>query len=95
MSTDFTPTAVIETTDDGYTVWLEYRHANVDRPRTQGWGVKPTHYKLALRLARAIEAGAVVPIPAVRADVHGRTYVCGTATVLGRMLNADLRRLGF
>lgn len=65
----------------------------VDRPNGFGWTVG--NQRLADRLVLAIMAGAVFEDPRVREDINGRTYVTGTAKVLGRYLNADLRKLGY
>jgi hypothetical protein len=67
--------------------------AGVDRPTTGGMVCRDR--KTANRLAAAIRAGkAYVPV-AVKVDSYGHTYVETRANVLGRTLNADLRRLGF
>jgi len=34
-------------------------------------------------------------MPAIARDVNGATYISAASRVLGRMINADLRRLGF
>ena len=88
------PSAVVEQTPEGIIVYVEYPYAGVDRPRTMGWqvGEKP---RLAARLAAAIRAGRAMAPGTVRTDINGRTYVEAASYVLGRTLNADLRRLGF
>lgn len=92
---DVTPDR-IETLDgfmDGFSVdpiW-----ANVDRPNCGGYFVPADKPKLIERLRRAMIAGAVYRDPEVKTDVNGKTYVHARATVLGRMMNADLKRLGF
>lgn len=67
--------------------------SNVDRPRTGGWAV--TDRRMALRLAAALRAGVVYPDVKVLTDKNGQTYASGSAKVLGRYMNADLRRLGY
>lgn len=67
----------------------------LDRPRIVGWGLKKTHRALGERLVRAIEAGVVLTPEEIRRDVHNESYLVTRCTVLGRTLNADLRRLGF
>lgn len=50
---------------------------------------------LAARLVRAAEAGAVFTDHRVKRDVYGHTYVSARCRVMGKYLNADLKRLGF
>ena len=69
--------------------------SGVDRPNTGGITVKINNRPLAERLARAIRAGVAVEAESVGVDTAGQTYVVERTHVLGRMLNADLRRLGF
>lgn len=77
--------------DGSVSVWTVW--ADVDRPRTGGYLVK--NRKMADRLERAILAGRVWINPAVHIDVNGRSFVSAASAVLGRTLNADLKRLGF
>ena len=67
--------------------------APLDRTDGVGWVVKDP--KIADRLVRAIEAGVVFKNAKIVLDAHGKSFVTAPATVLGRTLNADLRRLGF
>jgi hypothetical protein len=67
----------------------------LDRDRVYGWGLKPTHGTLAERLVKAVEAGKVLTATGVGTDIHNETYLQTSCRVLGRTLNADLRRLGF
>lgn len=67
--------------------------ADVDRPDTGGWAVNGE--KLARRLERAVRAGVAIGPAAVRTDVNGQTYVNAPHRVMGKYMNADLRRLGF
>lgn len=80
---------------DGLAIQVTWTGAELDRPSTGGWVVKRTHRALAERLVRAIEAGKVFKEPTLRRDIYGKTYVSASARVLGRTMNADLRRLGF
>ena len=65
----------------------------VDRPDSGGWLVK--NRPIALRLAAALIAHKAITVRGILTDVNGKTYVDTQSHVLGRMLNADLRRLGF
>ena len=67
--------------------------AGVDRPDTGGMVVRGM--PIARRLERAIRAGSAYVPRGINVDNQGRSYVETEARVLGRMLNADLRRLGF
>lgn len=71
--------------------------SSVDRPYTGGiaTGTGARGKALAARLEAAIRAGVVYVEPSIRVDVNGQSYVNANCRVLGRMLNADLRRLGF
>lgn len=91
MTETLTPTAVVETHDGLTTVGAYW--PGVDRPTTGGIAV--SNAKLAARLAAAINAGVVYTDARVATDVNGKTYVAARSMVLGRRLNADLRRLGF
>jgi len=68
--------------------------ADLDRPHVGGWAIsdKPA---LATRLKTAIEAGAVYANPKIVKDSNGKTFVQAKSLVLGRHMNADLKRLGF
>lgn len=77
---------------DSYVV--EAHWSDVDRPVVHGISTGG-NLKLAERLRTAILAGAVYRNPEVRTDNGGKTYVSTTCMVLGRKLNADLKRLGF
>lgn len=68
--------------------------ADVDRPDSFGWSCGG-NAKLAQRLRAAVLAGVALTNPEVRTDVNGATYVHATSQVLGRIMNADLKRLGF
>lgn len=51
--------------------------------------------KLAQRLKTAVEAGVVLTDPQWAINKLGQRYVSARVTVLGRTLNADLKRLGY
>jgi len=58
-------------------------------------GFGPSGLKMAQRLLPAIESGKLFDELAVRTDVNGLTYVAGWPRVMGRHLNANLKRAGF
>jgi len=65
----------------------------VDRSYTHGWEVKE---KLVKRLVAALEGEAAkVTDPKVMTDINGKTYVSFDLPVMGRTMNADLKRLGY
>ena len=66
-----------------------------DRERVYGWALSPKQGALASRLARAVRDGAVLTNPVVKTDVNGKTYVSCDSQILGRRINADLKRLGY
>jgi len=67
----------------------------VDRPNVGGWGMLPKHRALATRLFRAIQDGAAFSDVTLKVDVNGKTYINASHLVLGRHMNADLKRLGY
>lgn len=82
----------------GYdTITVEPVWQGVDRPNTGGWIISdtPSNRKLANRLKAAIEAGVVCTEPEIETDVNGKTYVNHGHEVIGRTMNADLKRLGY
>jgi hypothetical protein len=81
--------------DDHISIHVIWDSPNVDRPHTFGWGVGLKHTKLAERLKKAVDAGAVCVTPFVKKDIYGKTYVEAKSNVLGRTMNADLKRLGY
>jgi hypothetical protein len=68
-------------------------YTGVDRPRS--YSVLATKLAEANRLKAAILAGAVFPVRGVLTDMNGQTYVDFDHNVMGRHLNADLKKLGF
>ena len=77
------------------TVDITWSGAKLDRPCTGGFGLRANDQELAARLCAAINAQAVEVDPVVMRDVNGKTYVSSTSRVMGRRMNADLKRLGF
>lgn len=86
------PKAIIDRDGDTYIVRAHWD--GVDRPNTYGISTGRS-IMLAQRTARAIEAGAALPNPTITTDVNGQTYVAHGLAIMGRRLNADLKRLGF
>lgn len=66
-----------------------------DRGGSYGWGLRPTHARLAQRLVAAINDGVIFTNFRMGTDVNGKTYLSATSNILGRTLNADLTRLGY
>lgn len=65
----------------------------VDRPMTMTWtGLTRS---LALRLTKAIKAGAVESNPRIKTDVHGKTYVETDGFIMCKYMGPGLKRLGF
>jgi hypothetical protein len=69
--------------------------AKLDRPNTHSYMLRAGKAALAARLKRAIDAQAVYANPNVVKDVNGHTYVHATCRVMGKYMNADLKRLGY
>ncbi len=70
----------------------------IDRPESHlvsCGSVTIKNIELAKRLARAIDAQACWTNPALRTDVDGNSYIMHDIKVLGRHLNADLKKLGY
>lgn len=93
------PNAVLVITKDlggapRYLVETHWTGVELDRPCTGGISTGGD-WKLAERLARAINAGAIHTDPKVVQDINGKTYVQSGHKVMGRYLNADLRKLGY
>lgn len=78
--------------DGTVTAWFEY--SGVDRPRT--YGIQCKNYKMANRLRNATLAGKVVDMEAeILTDIEKETYANHNCKVMGKYLNADLKRLGY
>lgn len=67
----------------------------VDRPDIGGYLVGRHQRALAERMRDAIMAGVVFYDVYRATDVNGKTYAAHRSHVLARMMNADLKRLGF
>ncbi len=65
----------------------------LDRP--EGTGYLLTQRSVAFRLKQAMLDQMVFVDPSIKTDVDGRTYVSASSRVMGRMVNADLLRLGY
>jgi hypothetical protein len=65
------------------------------REDVYAWALPSKDGALASRLARAVQAGVVLTNPVVKTDVNGKTYVSAESQVMGRHMNADLKRLGY
>lgn len=65
----------------------------IDRPAPGGWVV--TSRKMADRLTAALRAGVAAPNPRIRVDIFGDTYASYDHVIMGKYMNADLRKLGF
>jgi len=79
-------------------VTYTFPHAGVDRAAIQSISCGRDNTKaraLGRRLCAAITAGVVVKDAKVLTDINGKTYVSFNSAVLGRYLNADLKRLGY
>lgn len=87
----------VEINEDNSSIHINPIWAGVDRPNTGGWCVPndAKGKKLAKRLAAAIMAGACAKFQKVSTDRNGKTYVSCGHEVIGRRINADLKRLGF
>lgn len=69
----------------------------VDRPATSSWSLQDTKagMALALRFQRCLETARVHRTIELLTDCYGKTYISTSFQVLGRTLNADLKRMGF
>ena len=76
--------------------YLCVRPVAIDSPLPLRFGISVgRNRQLGERLIRAIEAGVAITATRVAKDVNGNEYIESHCHVLGRRLNADLRRLGF
>jgi len=92
---DLKPTAMIESTENGTVVSIVFLDAGVDRTVSIGVIVDPKKPNLIIRLTKAIEAGVAFTDTQIKKNIYGKTYVAGNLQVIGRRLNADLKRLGY
>jgi len=65
----------------------------VDRTDGSGWLVLKE--SVARRLVRAVNDGVVFTDIEVAEDINDRTYVAARSLVMGRYVNADLKRLEY
>lgn len=95
MSTNAVPqiSEVSITTDSEGRSSVTVFWSGVDRPHGYSWRVGPR--ALAERLKQAILAGKVLETPQICTDIYGKTYVNASSTILARIMNAELKRLGF
>ena len=92
MTSTYLEAVKIEEDEDcGYVVWPVW--ANVDISSNSGFSVGTL--KLANRLKRAFEAGAVYENASIAKNIYGETYCNFEMTILMRIANAELNRLGF
>lgn len=81
--------------NDYVVVEIHWEGEPLDRPYTTGIHVAKKNHKLAQRLVRCINAQKAFEHPHVARDTNGKSYVSFTLLVIGKYLNADLKRLGF
>lgn len=83
--------------DASITVEAHATYSGLDRTNCYAWALRndKASEKLAVRLASAINSGAAVKCLAVLSDTTKKTYAWTHTTLLGRTLNADLKRLGY
>jgi len=69
----------------------------LDRQQTTSYSLSdtPHHRKLASRLVKAIYAGAALPFKGIIKDVNGKSFVDCGMEVMGKYMNADLKRIGY
>ena len=80
---------------DGITVTAYAANGN-EELRVGGYGLPVRHSALAERLARAMKAGVVYGSLSVEPTIDGKgKWVRTSNHMLGRMLNAELRRAGY
>ena len=84
-------TAVIEQADYGPQV--KFIWDGVDRPVSQIICTGTT--KLAERVVEACKGGVLFVNVKVLTDINGKTYMGTSCQVIGKHLNADLKRLGY
>lgn len=90
------PAELITNADGSLTVRVTWEpQPGLDRLDAYAWGLKSTHRALAARLIRAINDGAIITPGPAYTDVDGNTGFHSRSTILGRTMNADLRRLGY
>jgi len=80
---------------EGILVRVTFPNAGVDRPESIGVLVGIKQHKLVKRLVKAINDGVAFTDAKIQTSISGKTYVAGNLQVVGRRLNADLKRLGY
>lgn len=84
---------IIKDEGDG-TFSADFEYSGVDRPIT--FGILCSSLKSANRLRKAALAGKVVDMEAeILTDIEKETYAKHNCRVMGKYLNADLKRLGY
>jgi hypothetical protein len=79
-----------------FTVWFVWTDTRKPLDRRLSHGISTgTNRDLAYRLSTATACGRIQSDPEVLTDVEGHTYVGSRCAVMGRYLNADLKRMGF
>ena len=93
----FTAVASMHAVDDTYIVSILWKSDNVviDRPVGEGWVFKATQRRLAERLVKCIDAQGYLGKPILKRDKFGASYVHVHWDLIGRHMNADLKRRGF
>ena len=71
------------------------RGIHLDRPQCYAWGLKLSHRRLAERLMTAVRDGAVLRPEGIRIDTGGESYLSTRCSILARIMNAELSRLGY
>lgn len=91
--------ATIKTDEEGYYTVTAYWSGGDLKEEVRGlaWccGKKNRGHALANRLKRAFEAGAILPNPKIMTRDNGTQWVSADLNILGRRMNADLKRVGF
>lgn len=87
----------ILTEENSYIVETRVIGYGTDRVRLMGFGLPrtPKGMKLAFRLRDAILAGKVFGPGTILHDANNHSYMQASACIMGRTMNADLKRLGF
>lgn len=93
-----TPTATMQPDAEHPSWWLvstTWASSLPNLDRYDGIGYLCSSKRNAERLCRAINAGAVFADPRIAFDIYGAAYVATTSRVMGKYMNADLKRLGY
>lgn len=64
-------------------------------PMRHSVGLRHNDRKLAERLVKAVEAGVIFTNACEKEDIYGVKYLSAESTVLFRLLNSQLRKLGY